>query len=322
MREVDNKGRGLVANRNISMGQVILAEKPLMLVNFQPPSQTHEEVLKQYKKLNKKQKFEYLGLGHQARRGVNKILAIFDGNCVSVRISEEEADWRGIYCQFSKTNHSCASNCVINILDGEREVKLVASRNIQKGEEAVVNYLDPYRWKKPLHRFERMRLLRNLWNFTCTCDICNLTGQPLAKNEEIKNNIYNLESKQEQFRNTWNMKNAMNSLTLELAILELMGKLKDEMTREVPDSLMRCYMFGRVLQIHGVGLTKNPENFRRSAMDIAVKLGESYVRRIKEREREVDSFVGQATRTLVEERKNRMLQNLTISLWEPQTNSD
>jgi len=320
VREITNKGRGLVVNRRISMGQVILAEKPLMLVKFNPPSNPQTEVLKQYKKLNKKQKMEYLGLGHQVNGTGNNILAIFKSNCVSVQISEVEDDWRGIYLQFSKTNHACAYNTVINILDIDREIKLVASRNIQKGEEIVINYLNPYRKKKPslMLRFERMKSLRNLWNFTCSCDVCSLTGQQLVRNEEIKNNIINLETKQQQFRNIRNMHNAMNSLSLELAIFDLMGKLKDEMIREIPDCLMRCYLYGRVLQIHGVRQRENPDNFRRRAMDIAVKLGDSYVRRIKEREREFDVFISVATGTLVKEKMSRVLEKkVTISLWQP-----
>ena len=197
-------------------------------------------------------------------------------------------------------------------------MKLVASRNIEKGEEVVVNYLDPYRGKNLLLRFDRMRLLKRSWHFTCICEICSLTGQKLARNEEIKKNIYNLEKKQAQFRNIFNTQNAKNSLTLELAILELMGKLGDEMTREVPDSLMRCYQFGRALQIRGVQLTQNPENYRRAAMTIADKLGESYVRRCMEREWVVDKFIAEATRTLVEERKsNRVLREMTVIKWEP-----
>merc|ERR1719500_419835 len=93
------------------------------------------------------------------------------------------------------TNHGCAANTVINILNSEREISLVASRNIQKGEEIVMNYLDPYRAKKPslMLRFERRSALKKLWNFNCFCYVCSLGGQELARNEEIKSNINNLE---------------------------------------------------------------------------------------------------------------------------------
>ena len=320
-KDLGDKGRGLVANRRITMGQTVLAEKPFLLVNFRPDGQPLGEVLNQFKRLTKDKKSEYLRLGshgRQGRNGVNRILTIFDSNCVSVQLTEQEDDWRGIYCKFSKTNHSCAPNCVINFSSTDREMKLVASRNIQKGEEVVVNYLDPYRGKRLLLRFDRMRLLKKSWNFACICEICSLTGQKLARNEEIKINIYNLETKQAQFRNIFNTQNAENSLTLELAILELMGKLGAEMTREVPDSLMRCYHFGRVLQIRGVKMSQNPENFRRAAMSIADKLGESYVRRCKQREVVVDKFIAEAIRILVEDRKtNKVLREVTVIMWEP-----
>jgi len=322
VRDLGDKGRGLVTNRRISVGQVILEEKPMMLVNFKSQQcKPYREVLSQFKKLSREQKSSYLELSYQGRGGANKIMAIFTSNCVFVEDKNSEDDWRGIFCRFSMTNHSCAPNCVINY-DSDKNMKLVASRNIHKGEEVVVNYLDPCRRRKVLLRFERMRLLKNLWNFSCCCKICTLTGQQLARNEEMKRNINNLESKQEQFRNVWNMKNAMNCLTLEHAIVNLMGKLGDEMTREVPLALMRCYQFGRVLQVLGNKPSQNPENFRKSAMDIAKVLGESYVRRIRKTEEEVDIFISEATKTLVEEKKIKMLKNVRIYIWNPEIKSE
>ena len=35
--------------------------------------------------------------------------------------------------------------------------------------------------------------------------------------------------------------------------MDLMGKLKEEMTREIPGCLMKGYLYGKVLQIHGHG---------------------------------------------------------------------
>ena len=314
--DIEYKGRGLVANRSIVMGEVILTENPLMLINFNPQSKPLSAVLKQFKKLNKKEKIDYLELGYQAVRGEKKILTIFERNCVSVKTGEEEDDWRGIYLQFSKTNHACASNSVINIIGEKRVIELVASRNIQKGEEVVVNYLNPYRGKKPslMLRQERMRALKAHWRFSCTCPVCILTGQKLAKNEEIKNNIINLENKQEQFRNISNVHSAMNLLSLELAIFDLMVKLKDEMPREIPECLMRCFLYGKVMQIHGVKDSNKPDSFRRSAMEIAAKLGDTYLRRVMKREYEYGEFISVATRKLVKARKTKMM---TISMCQP-----
>ena len=120
------------------------------------------------RKLNKKEKAQYEEIG-QGITGKKTVEAIFERNCVSVKIKEEEDDWRGLYAKFSMTNHGCAANSVLNILNSEREISLVASRNIQKGEEIVMNYLDPYRAKKPsiMLRFERRSALKKFWNFNC-----------------------------------------------------------------------------------------------------------------------------------------------------------
>merc|ERR1719481_724279 len=97
-----------------------------------------------------------------------------------------------------------------------------------------MNYLNPYREKKPslMLRFERRGVLLKLWNISCTCEVCNLRGQELSRNEELKTNIINLDNKKQLFGNIHDMDNAMNALTLEQAVLELLIKLKDEMTRK------------------------------------------------------------------------------------------
>jgi len=287
-----------------------------MLVNFNPQSKPLAHVLKKFKKLSKRDKAKYMELGHDIREGEKKIISIFERNCVSVRIKEGEDDWRGIYLEFSKTNHACAANSVINIINDEREITLVASRNIMKGEEIVMNYLNPYRGKKPslMLRFERRAVLHKLWNLNCSCEVCNLSGQELARNEELKTYIINLDNKKQQFGNIHDMNNAMNSLTLEQEVLELMVKLKDELAREIPDSLMKCYLYAKVLQIHGARLPTSPDNYLWNAMDIASKLGEMYTMRAKEKEREYDQFISDATRVLVAARKSRMI---TVTLLKP-----
>lgn len=314
VRHIQHKGEGIFANRSLAMGQILLVEKPLMLVNFNPQSKPLAHVLKKFKKLSKKDKAKFMELGQDIKEGEKKIITIFERHCVSVRIKEGEDDLRGIYLEFSKTNHACAANSVINIINDEREITLVASRNIMKGEEIVLNYLNPYREKKPslMLRFERRGVLHKLWNLNCNCEVCNLSGQELARNEELKTNIINLDNKKQQFGNIHDMDNAMNSLTLEQAVLELLIKLKDEMTREIPDCLMKCYLYAKVLQIHGARLPTHPDIYLRTAMDIASKLGDMYTRRAKEKESEYDQFIHDATRVLVATRKSRMI---TFTVW-------
>ena len=72
--------------------------------------------------------------------------------------------------------------------------------------------------------------------------------------------------------------------------------------------------YGKVLQIHGVKDSNKPDSFRRSALEIAAKLGDTYLRRVMKREYEYGEFISVATRTLVTARKTKMM---TISLWQP-----
>ena len=78
--------------------------------------------------------------------------------------------------------------------------------------------------------------------------------------------------------------------------------------------LKQLTLYAKVLQIHGARLSTNPDHFLRFAIDMAIQLGNMYVRRVKEMEREYDEFISEATRKLVEARKNRLV---SFALWEP-----
>ena len=73
-------------------------------------------------------------------------------------------------------------------------------------------------------------------------------------------------------------------------------------------------MYAKVLRIHGVKDINKPDSFHMSALEVAAKLGETYIRRVKKREFEYDEFIKVATATLVKARKTKMM---TISLWQP-----
>jgi len=307
----DGKCTGSFSNRKFNRGQILFVEEPLIMINMMSKD-SDAVILASFRKLSKTGKQKYLDMKERTKCSENRIVSLFESNCVRAKLSIEDGEWRGIYPKFSKINHSCDPNCVLNIASSGRALKLVASRDIVKGEEVTVNFLDPYR-KNFLSSllFERRKVLKSNWGIICTCSICKLSGPQLVKNEEFKKNLSNLDRKQVSFRgNVMNVSNAMNSFTIERAILELMFKLENEMIREIPECLLNCYMYSRVLQLHRVQIQQHPIKYLDSAVAMASSLGDGYIRRIREKEREVDRNINNATRTIVEESKLKMVKEI------------
>ena len=150
----EEKGRGLVTNRDVKIGQVVLEEAPLLFIKRSKSSrdsgqtraedviQYQIEVLKCYERLDGRSKEKFNELHYIAKKGGtnNKTLNIWFSNCLAIQLHDEEDEDRGLFSLFSKTNHSCEPNCVINFTE-ERKLKLVAVQPIQRGGEVLVSYL-------------------------------------------------------------------------------------------------------------------------------------------------------------------------------------
>ena len=280
-----DKGRGVVASRAINQGQVVIHEEPLIHINGSLSSVKYhqEEIIAKYHHLPPWLKASYNSLTFINREVVgNRILNIWYSNCVGIQIlrhqsTDDHQEEKGLYLHFSMINHSCAPNAVINF-DEKRNVKVVAITKIRRGEEVVINYLDPSRGENLL-KFERQKLLREMWRFNCHCVVCSLEGQELARNESLKKNLVCLVEKQNQFQKFPVHENAMHRLSLEVEIVDIMRKIGLEMAREIPDSLHHCYFYAKILQIQGVSLAQSPDQFRKVAYEDAKLLGESFLRK-------------------------------------------
>ena len=292
----EEKGRGLVANRSLHPGQIVLEDYPVILIGSNIKQDHQKDVINQYNSLTEQQINNYNSLSYNTLlKGSGshlKILNIWYANNVSTQTSMlDKDDVKGIYFQFSMTNHSCAPNCVINF-DENRNLKLVAFERIFKGEEIVVNYLDPNRGDQDLLRCERQKKLITIWNFICKCSVCSLTVQDLSRNEEMKKDLAALVEKQDQLVFRVSMTEGYNrKLKLEIKIARILLKLGAETIRELPFCFHRCYFYSIILHIQKVPLRGNPESFRNAAFESSQLLGETYLQMIVNVDKEVDDII-------------------------------
>ncbi|KAL2138647.1 hypothetical protein VTI28DRAFT_6462 [Corynascus sepedonium] len=168
--EIPGKGSGLIANRTIRKGEIIMQRAPALLIQNHPhidlepglrlemyqaavdrlPEPTRTNFLRQtgdtvYEKVEK-----------------NSFRVFVDGNT-------QHSAHLGIFPEVSKFNHDCRPNVHYRISNFTHTT--IAVRDIPAGEELTVSYIYGM-----VPRAERLEQLRE-WGFTCTCPQCTLSDR-------------------------------------------------------------------------------------------------------------------------------------------------
>lgn len=293
VKNIEGKGNGLVAVRKICFGDEIMTEKPLLVIDNNKSEnyddwcdyvvgqveELNDENLKIYNNLADNQQFKktsellYIKFKKDYSEEKLKHLRILRTNGVN---TDDEGRTTCVYSRFSLLNHSCAPNAMRNVEDGEGvEVTVTAARDILKGEEITIKYFSQE--VAALSREKRREKLTN-WGFLCSCEVCNLDGEELKKNED---NRVALEAAKEELKMCPTDANDITSLQnqrrLELSVISLLRKLKTQLVPELPDHLMAYHHILKLLKKHKQKVVENPEQFRQEALELSQKLGSKFV---------------------------------------------
>ena len=185
--EFEGKGRGVVAARDIKMGERIFLDKPLLKLKSD-----HSEVLKdpdslmkQIRKLPSEAKLLFYKIGGRPlpksfRRNlrkvkINKEYEIFFMNARS------DGDWQILFLNGTLLNHSCAPNAFLDTIQqaGETWCEVRAIKDISKGEEVTVFYeIEQEYGTYSYHVYgcnakERKMKIQKEFRFDCKCDVCS-----------------------------------------------------------------------------------------------------------------------------------------------------
>ena len=122
---------------------------------------------------------------------LEKIIKIVHANSMEAE-NEAGKSVLALYEKQINTNHSCNPHAIKAIVTswesnetgpGDTYVVKVI-KDIPENTEVMINYLDD-----PTDigsRAERQKWLLENWGFSCKCEVCSLSGDDLAKNEEIR----------------------------------------------------------------------------------------------------------------------------------------
>jgi len=301
----EEKGRGLFTTRDVKKGTVVFEESALILIKSD--KNLYKNVLEEHKKLNKDEKKKLGSLHYQAVAGRKKIFSIWNANALSTQVSSSDLAEEGVYYRVALINHSCSPNTVINFTT-EKKIKMIALKDLKKGEEVHISYLRPEtEFREELLKQDRQKILRTRFQFSCDCSVCSLAGQDLQRNEKIKAEICGLVSKLVQCRDMADIDNVQKSLCLQLEITKSIRSLGSELIRHYYISLHKCYLFSKILVLHGCRSTENPQMYREAAREEADNLGESFSRVFKERDGKYDEIIGNVAKHLVKKRKKSLV---------------
>ena len=182
--EYEGKGRGVVAARDIKMGECIFMDKPLLKLPLDP-SEAHKDLdslMKQLENLPSEAKLLFYKIDGRGRtmdiRGYkNEVMERFYAN------AGRAGDWWIFFLNAALLNHSCAPNAFADTFDqvsGEPWCEVRAIKDISKGEEVTVFYeiqkpgtLNLSYYMYGCNAQERRAAIWKELRFYCKCSACS-----------------------------------------------------------------------------------------------------------------------------------------------------
>ncbi|CAJ1376360.1 unnamed protein product [Effrenium voratum] len=145
VRDLGDKGMGVVAARDIRKGERLLEEQPLLVVSrcrdTRELDSWEEEILAEVAKKPAAQQDAFWGLADDCHTPEAKTaVGICRTNGLPVETAEGEMV--GIYATVSRFNHSCNNNVNNSYQDDKNGEVLHAIRDIPQGEELCITYID------------------------------------------------------------------------------------------------------------------------------------------------------------------------------------
>ncbi|KAI2472254.1 SET domain-containing protein [Annulohypoxylon bovei var. microspora] len=183
VRDLKDKGMGVIANRTIRKDEIVLFRHPLIVRILDPRPWKPQDVMKLVHRatvqLPQSQGLQMLKLAHS--KGGYIIDDIINTNAFGVLV--DGVDHSGLYIDVSRLNHACKPNMFSRFSSTTLGMEVIAYRDIEPGEELTFSCQSPPakndlqsltpRTDLPLNLVseQRQTLIRE-WGFNCTCSLC------------------------------------------------------------------------------------------------------------------------------------------------------
>ncbi|KLU85534.1 hypothetical protein MAPG_04557 [Magnaporthiopsis poae ATCC 64411] len=132
IREIPNKGKGVVAVASIPLGTRVLCEEPLLVCQCLPDKAIlNSLVADKLEQMPLERQREFLSLHNKDAGGPYPLAGIFDTNSIPLG----DAGSGAVYPTVCRLNHSCRPNCMTSWNTTLRRQTVHATRRIEEGEE-------------------------------------------------------------------------------------------------------------------------------------------------------------------------------------------
>ncbi|RDX47167.1 SET domain-containing protein [Lentinus brumalis] len=184
---IDGAGLGMVATADITAGEVIVRERPLLLSPKALPTQDREALacltvgLVQFMNPENRRAFYALKNCKGKTMPTEEDGIINTNSFMCGPFPTYEGRYCGVARECSRANHSCSPNAKHCFDPATLTQSLRAFRDIRAGEEITVSYIDFY-----LPSEKRKEELKRRYFFDCRCAACRLTGQARQQSDTAR----------------------------------------------------------------------------------------------------------------------------------------
>lgn len=178
VRDLPGRGKGLIAVRDIRRGELLIRERPLIVVPYSIDSSPSQFIWELVQQLSPDQVASFHNLSHvnlpenlspDSEEFLKELqLAIFETNAVAAGSNV------GLFPMMARLNHGCsgAFNSVYSWREREGVLVVHALKDIKKGDELLAAYFGTRQT-----RDERRHYLMQNYGFYCMCTRCALPDE-------------------------------------------------------------------------------------------------------------------------------------------------
>jgi len=189
LEDVPGKGKGLIAARDIPKGTRIISEKPFVTVpgNVANMEQQRIYLYQQVGSLSEQQEREFLAMDnvYPYTNSGERYQGIFRTNALPFGPTLRDG---GVFLKACRINHACDNNATNFWNENLNQLTIHALRDISKGEEITIFYLNARRNRKA-----RVEELWQSFKFTCSCRLCSLPPHQGKESDSRLDRVYELD---------------------------------------------------------------------------------------------------------------------------------
>lgn len=191
MEAVPGAGAGMIATRFIPRGSLLVSEPPLFTVrgNLSTSRATAAAIESAVRVLSDAQKQIFFSLHNSQDASMSAAVGIVKTNGHPLGVGSSDC---GIFPTCSRFNHSCASNASYTWDGAATQEAVYAGKDIARGEQITVNYLDEQHLNAP--RSERRAVLLRDFRFECACTVCRASPAAIAASDRRRAEVARLDA--------------------------------------------------------------------------------------------------------------------------------